>query len=712
MIILTILLSSVLLTACSSSQDNDNAWRGIQAGMEDLSVVTERTEYYDIVTEPEPLFQWGREDESFFRKAPFGVFVGMQFYQGEPVQLWTEPNFGEGSSALDLCLYRTDGSREVLLTNIPVSIGSAHCYLDNNGNCFLLIDSYSMSNDETEETKGAVLRKYLPSGEIFFEKQYDYGFDITDICQTADGRLYGVIRRQEGKQTLEELDPDSGLVLESDKISLESPAWGGLHLGLWENTLVTFQADAAFGGEITALDIQNRTQSPLLFFTGTSYTIPFGYSLCDFRVLKDQTIEILWSTPDGSDSFLERLRMTRIEKTPIVLRGQSLSWLTTPVAEFNKNSEEYHVVLEDCGLRNDIDDFARLTSIQIATGKGPDILSGSLMQDYLYGLMETGALEDLRPYLEKSGIREEDFFPFTFNTLSDGSCIYGVNPIFPILIGYLADSAVLGGTKEPDIDSLTDALLARQEDAAFLAGFDSLKLLELLLAGTDTLWGMVDWEQRSCDFSGELFEKILETAKRYGDNGGRNSDSYIAEYRNISDVFFFDSLAERKREEKTICGVLFDDGCHVASSPASPFAINANSANKAGAWEFIRFLLSDENQASTLGIPVSRKAFDARLDKQKALVADGKEHGIISEHISVSGRHIKTEFFTFTEADLTQEKIEEYIGTLEDVRPYPIRTAPIIEIIREEAAGYFSGSKNAAQVAETVANRVRLYLNE
>ncbi len=41
----------------------------------------------------------------------------------------------------------------------------------------------------------------------------------------------------------------------------------------------------------------------------------------------------------------------------------------------------------------------------------------------------------------------------------------------------------------------------------------------------------------------------------------------------------------------------------------------------------------------------------------------------------------------------------------------PDRTAPILTIIREEAAD-FSGSKNTAQAAETAANRVLLYLNE
>lgn len=60
------------------------------------------------------------------------------------------------------------------------------------------------------------------------------------------------------------------------------------------------------------------------------------------------------------------------------------------------------------------------------------------------------------------------------------------------------------------------------------------------------------------------------------------------------------------------------------------------------------------------GAPASRKAFDT----------------------------VKTESFTLREAGLIQEKMEEYIRTLEDARPYPVRAAPIPAIIGEEAADW------------------------
>ena len=65
------------------------------------------------------------------------------------------------------------------------------------------------------------------------------------------------------------------------------------------------------------------------------------------------------------------------------------------------------MVLESCGYGNDVEDYARLTSVQVGAGKGPDILCGSeLLQDYISGMMEKGALEELNLYMEASGIRD------------------------------------------------------------------------------------------------------------------------------------------------------------------------------------------------------------------------------------------------------------------------------------------------------------------
>lgn len=715
-LVIALLFTCIFLTACGGREDSDEStWKGIQAGMDDLSSITERTEYYDIAVGQESIFRWNPDRENSPLSIPKAAFIGMQLYQGEPVQLWAVPDLDQERmvQSWNVCLYGLDGSAEVVLQGVGYS-PKYHGYLDQDGNFYWWVDSSVRTYPDGKTiTTDTSIKKYLASGEVCFEKQLDPGQDITEICQTADGRLYLTIYDREAEaHWLAEMDPATGLITGFDAVSLLNAPVGSQDLGIWGNRLVMFKSHIVYGREIAEINPTDGSESCLLAFQGTSYISPEGFDLQDFRVLEDGSVEILWAARDGSESIREKLQMAKVEKTPIVLRGLNTEgWLTEQVNSFNQSSAAYHVIVEDCGAGNDADDFARLTSIQLASGKGPDILYGDLMQDYIYGMMEKGALEELHPYMEGSGICEEDYFPFTFDTWRYGSRIYSVSLASPGLAGYCMDSALLGGTEEVDIETLVDALAERSGDAVFLKKYDSQKLLGLLLKGTDTLWGMVDWEKRSCDFSGELFPRILETAKRYGDNDG-GEKICVAQAREYLDIFLFDSLADRQKDGKVICGVLFDDGCHTAVASGSALAINANSPEKAGAWEFLAFLLGEKAQSAGNGVTASRKAFDIWVERQKEQVADGKKIDRTFATISPDGSMVVTGTMTFTEADITEEVIEEYIGMLEDARTCPIRTAPILDIISEEAADYFNGSKSAAEVAGIVANRVQTYLDE
>ncbi len=712
-----LLFLCVLLAGCGGQKDNgESAWRGVQAGMEDLSAITERTEYYDIVVESEAIFQWEQRKEESPLAMSKAAFICMQFYRGEPVQLWREPNLGSYGELLswDICFYRPDGSREAILQGTGSPYNGCG-YLDQEGNFYWWENSTvrTYSDGKTEKT-GTSLKKYAPSGELLFDRQYDYGYDIEDLCEKADGRIYLIVgNREQGYRRLAELEPATGLVTEQASVQMVTGDMDSQRLGVWGEKLVSFKLQTLLGSEVVVIDGDDGSEACLLSFTGTSYLMPVHYEMHDFRVLDDESVEILWAFSDGSKSLQERLRMTKVEKTPIVLRGVNIEgWLAGQINGFNRQSEKYHVIVEDCGRGNDREDFARLTSIQIASGKGPDILYGSLMEDYITGMIEKGALEDLRPYMERSGISEEDYFPYTFSIWRDEDRICGVSPASPSLEGYCMDSSVLGGTQEPDIEALVNALLSRREDAVFLKGYDSMKLLGLLLEGSDTVWGMVDWESGSCDFSGELFTKILDVAKRYGDSAGKGKLSCLAEEWDVGKVYSFEDRAEREKNDKVICGVLFDDGCHPAVMSCSALAVNANSPNKEGAWEFIAFLLGDEAQSAVSGVPAARRTFDAWVRGQKEEFEDGKEIKMLLGESLADGSTVITGMIVYTEADITEEIIEEYIRMLEDARSCPPRTVPVLALIKEEASDYFNGSKSAAEAAGLVTNRVQTYLDE
>lgn len=49
---------------------------------------------------------------------------------------------------------------------------------------------------------------------------------------------------------------------------------------------------------------------------------------------------------------------------------------------------------------------------------------------------------------------------------------------------------------------------------------------------------------------------------------------------------------------------------------------------------------------------------------------------------------------------------------LESARFLPYKTEPILDIIYEEAQGYFTGQRSIDEITANIENRVQLYLNE
>lgn len=111
---------------------------------------------------------------------------------------------------------------------------------------------------------------------------------------------------------------------------------------------------------------------------------------------------------------------------------------------------EWYVVLEECSSGTDRgiqEDYARQTSIEMAAGKGPDLIYEDLLGEYFYGVFQKGGFADMSPYLEASGLKKEDFFPCVFERWQKDGKIYSVSTsISFVTTGYgsiLMDAAVL-----------------------------------------------------------------------------------------------------------------------------------------------------------------------------------------------------------------------------------------------------------------------------
>lgn len=376
-------------------------------------------------------------------------------------------------------------------------------------------------------------------------------------------------------------------------------------------------------------------------------------------------------------------------KTLLTLKPNlSNTWLKEAVNGFNRQSADYFIRLEEPKTDGDEE---RITA-EIIAGRGPDILSGNVL-NITESLLKKGVLVDLAPGLDAMGITDEDYFP-GFRTLRMGDSVYGIHAYLSPT-GRSIREAVLGSREQPDIETLVEKLYTYPDQGAvFWGGARSEAILEYLLSCSEDLWGMIDWENGTCDFSGELFTKILEIAKRYADPERTALD---AEDRKV--LFYYEPMSnplkELESEGKVVINYPFDDGNYPAYFRLNDaLMLNANSKHQEGGWEFLKYILGSEGQSyasSGVSIVASKDVSRGVYEYNLKLLEEGTMQ---------------------TTSDYSPEEIEALFAFVEQGHQVPLRTKEILAIIYEEAQTFCDGDKPLEDVRNTIETRVQLYISE
>jgi len=157
-------------------------------------------------------------------------------------------------------------------------------------------------------------------------------------------------------------------------------------------------------------------------------------------------------------------------------------------------------------------------------------------------------------------------------------------------------------------------------------------------------------------------------------------------------------------EDDMIAGVAANTNGSVPFTFTQGYAINSNSQNTRLAWEFIKFLLSHEMQTSPGIFGISRPVRLSATQPRAEMFFYSMAHGTFgmgqSEPLTGEARQA---MYAYLE---TAELMAAQINSLN------IRDAVIDDIISDEVALFFDGSKSADEVAASLQNRVQLILSE
>ena len=662
-----LLLSAVtLLAGCGSRGGGQPAGNSgsmdssEQAGNTTDAAVIERMMsdgIYDVEMEEEKLASPLQEGETF---------LGAQYYNGE--RLWYIGN-EEGQV---FCYYEERGERELLLEEVQQTRRSKLCKWLRDEERFYILNSISLLVLDTDGEKVYEIR---PEGSI------------KDIALSKEGDVI-LVMRDESRfgYVLQILNPETGTLSGNYALS----ECFGIAEGAVKGVLV-MDLSGAYD-----LDVGSGEKIWYMRWSGTSYSpninSNFFYTL---KVTEDGGMEMLqggWEKEEYYAVSIRKINPDEMDKIPLVFRVMyANSGLKLLVARFNQQNQEYHVFLQERSDDEYYEDFVARTDMEIATGKGPDMFEEDVVSD-IYVLVEKGALENLEPYLAQDGIDRSAYAPETFQNLGREDGIYYAGYEMEGITMYIKEE-LTGSTPEELLDNMENC----DEQVVFNSRYyyTQNKLLRYFFQMSEDFYGMVDWEGKTCDFSGELWEQILRVVKRYGvtDRNQQWEEIAASVYSGRLDRFAYED-ASLLQEGMVLTGYPSEEGMTNQLNVAG-LAVNAASGHKEGVWQFIRFVLEEENQELVLQdgrLPVNEKVLQAYVDEEVS-----KPNGCYPPG---------------EEVYITEDQLEKFWACLNHARITPGRTEAVLAIIQEEAELYFTGDKSIEEISDIIENRVRLYLAE
>ncbi|WP_186429608.1 ABC transporter substrate-binding protein [Clostridium sp. BSD9I1] len=389
-------------------------------------------------------------------------------------------------------------------------------------------------------------------------------------------------------------------------------------------------------------------------------------------------------------------------------------------------------------------DYINQVNTELMTGKGADVLAMDILPYYKYA--ENGQIEDLSLYMEQDKAFNKDNYR---KNILDAVSYKGGQYIFPLdySFDFISYDKTLLNPKDQNNFNPYDGYTYDQLAEIGKSSFDEynsknsanpIKMFSLSSgsAGTSSIFNQlfnlkyddfVDIENRTANFNNEEFINILEKSKEYEKKGYLNlsAQKSMADiskknaskeniYKTVKDAMLLQAFDDSKTNKgvinvggsgifgnnDAIAGILKNDENEVIFDFSQAYALNSNSDNKKTAWEFIKFLASEEMQTSfyLTGRPINNKASEEKSKQQ----VTGELYSPDKATPKLNEKQTKT-FNNLMNA------VNKYSDML---NKYMLQDTVINQIIKSEVKYFFDGSKTAKEVSEIVQSKVELYLNE
>ncbi|SHK14358.1 ABC transporter substrate-binding protein [Desulforamulus aeronauticus] len=378
------------------------------------------------------------------------------------------------------------------------------------------------------------------------------------------------------------------------------------------------------------------------------------------------------------------------------------------------------------GLRatepGDIEKYVTAMNTQLMSGQGSDIILLNNLPYQTYA--DKNLLVDLGKLMQSDqSFDSGKYYQNIFKALEYKGKLYAL----PVNIGInmiAADKTLLADSQVPIDDRnwdwndfvktaekvINDKQNGESQEMYALAGMDEKRLIATLVK--ENYASLVDPEKKTANFTGQKFLDLLNLSKYLIDHKLVNTD---IDQTNIMDmasrgklVFNFTSLGGFW--DLQVAKAIFSEGVQLLKPPGNVFfstdamyGISSKSAHQELAWEFLKFLVSDDMMTQG-GMPINKSVlpqiaqnFTQAIQKRGGKMRI-KDDGIPAQSITLQPP--------------TQEDVEYMENLLSQAKVYIGTDQKVISIVQEETAAFFTGQKTAEATAQLIQDRVSTYLNE
>jgi len=394
------------------------------------------------------------------------------------------------------------------------------------------------------------------------------------------------------------------------------------------------------------------------------------------------------------------------------------------IIDFNKTNEKYRITVKEYG--DGVEDYqAALTQFNadLTTADCPDIINLSNADFHMY--VSKGVLEDLYPYMEKSGIKKEDYLENILKAYEEDGKLYGLLSSFYVS-STLAKESKVGDKTGWTLEEMLEFAGDKDPESLFSYGSRSSIFYYCIYNNIDEF---IDWESGKCSFDGEDFVRVLEFAAKFPEEYDYQKEQEGISSRIRSDkVLLMESSVTSVQEFQMLTGI-FGEKIAFLGYPNSErkgnliqpaggcMGLASKSKNKEGAWEFMQVMLSEEYQDGLVsehgngyGFPVRKASLEKQfeLDMTPDYYEDENGNKVESPKTNWGWDDFQMEIMAATEEEV--DAVRKLIDSAQKVTGSVDQQ--LVNIITEESEPFFKGQKTAADVAGIIQNRIQIYVNE